>query len=137
MLDLPVQLPLTSVGPGDWLTLSSFCISAPQTLILSFLQLQLTGIDVNAPYTLAQTGLGVVYVGLYNNYTNYTQAPSNPLEILAVGASTTTPPVFNQRSTTPTIYSATGLYSFVLVSNLTAGNATVSVSGSVRLTFDP
>jgi hypothetical protein len=131
-LDLPVQLPLTKIAPGDWLALSSFCLASPQTLNLRLLQLQVLAIDVSSPYTLNQTGLGICYLGLYKDYTDYTTPPTNPLEVIIVGNVTTPPPVFSQRTTIITTYSNPGLYTFIVTNN-TTGNLTCSALGQIRL----
>ncbi len=155
-----VSLPLTEIEPQQWLVIASTVLSGNQSFTLTWLQMNLlsyvdntTGADTlnitptadgvcvypSGQATLVTPGFGLAYVGLYYNFNslvapNTQSAQENPI---ILGTSTSTPPVFAARTTTPSTYSALGPYSFVICNNTTTWSLRLTVSGQYMVSIGP
>lgn len=155
ILDLPVSLPLTDLYPNEWLVVSTVSIASPRAFTLRWLQVHLVklvnpAIEEGAPIypnssgvceipsmvpNIVTPGYGLAWLGLYKDF-DPLKLPSFQAAqeaVLQVGDTTTEPPVYVARSTTPTTYAAAGSYSFVVVNNTDNRMLRLAVTGQVRL----
>lgn len=146
MLDIPVSLPAAELIQGDWLVLSTIKLVEPMKLTLRYLNLQIitSNVDVENIGTSNHiaTNLGLVFVGLYRNYTSGFPGQIPSLEaVLGTGLGVFSRPVV------PAFYTTPGVYSFIVANNMKSSSTsaipvttkitfTACVTGQIRLELD-
>jgi hypothetical protein len=160
LIHLPVCMPLTEIGPENWLVISSTLIQQGQSFTLRWLQMNLlslavpsTGADTltTAPTadgicvfpsgnaSLITPGYGLAYIGLYLNFNALVSPAIQAAQEapLILGDAATLPPANAVRSTTLATYAAPGPYSFVLVNNTTDSSLRITVGGQIIFSLGP
>lgn len=155
LLDLPISLPETKIGPNEWIVITTVKIQAPQAFTLSLLQMTLvsalnvgTGQDslsggpsANGVYpfpgipALVDPNMGLTFLALYSAFDPLSpptsQAAQEVPTILADPSNIL--PIYAQRTLSPATFSAPGAYSFVLCNNTSNCELRMNVLGQVRL----
>lgn len=146
IVDLPIQLPATEVKMGDWIVIASVKIAAPQQLRFRFLNIQMHSSDVDLASITSSNkiygNLGLAYVALRRDYASGSPGQAGALELLSISALDLV-----ERSTTETVYTTAGRYSWLIANNMqpsssssvptsTEINFRLSVTGQVRLHVD-
>lgn len=152
LIDLPVQLPQTSIPPGGWTAIATIQVPTNGTLTLSWLQIYIAALDtVNT--TTASTVQNVinpdylpgslVSVFLIQNWSPSTEPWTQTImdQVISPADYTTAavavPPTVVARSlATPLTITAAGTYTFVVLNNSTNVDVELSVSGTVTLDID-
>lgn len=148
-LDLPIALPATSLGMGDWVVVASVKVVAPMriTYKLASLNIQQSTVDTS----LITNGnkifgnLGLVYLAMRLNYTSGSPGAAGGLDVL-VGSGLGT---VSRDLSTVVVAVQPGVYSWIIANNMQPSTDTAplipastsidfraSATGSVRMELD-
>ena len=140
LIDIPIQLPLTQIYPGNWLVLAAYQLptDVPTTLTLRWLQMSLLEVSDGTTTYTASTGCGGftanARLGVYYNYTDINTSPvGSAVEIDLSGVPPTT--VSRDLALAPYSTSVPGLYSVVLIGDLTYYTK-LTVNGCLRVSVN-
>lgn len=135
VLDLPVALPTMDIVAGDWVVIATVSVSAPQKLVYDYVNLQIVSSSVNlsqiAAANLIAPGLGLAYLGIFQNYNG---TPPNTLTALDVLSVSNLGVV--QRTASPLNITSPGNYSVVIVNNCQfSADSSASLPASTSIDF--
>lgn len=126
-LELPLQVPQLELLRNDSLVLATVVLQVGQKFRLRWLNLTLYGTDQTTAPSKVNSGLGIVYVGLFGPKFN---GPTGwPLTALSNS-------LISSKATNPWDYvdvQVAGTYGLVLVNNTRNLDVSVGVSGLARL----
>lgn len=148
-LDVPVNLPSTTLAQGDWLVVAAIKLVSPMKLTYQFMTLQMLSSTVDT--TLIESvnkvspSLDLAFIGLYINYTSGHPGLQPALDVVKIRETDNSQldcvPVadvsgqFITSRTSPLVtYTTPGIYSFIVANNMQS-SATSSIPITTSIDF--
>ena len=147
VVDLPLALPATEIKQGDWLLVATIRVVSPMKLTYRYANLKLIAASVDTGDIQASNkvsgSLGLAYLTVRRNYAGESPDAAGALDTIIINDIG-----LSERDYTSSVeFTTAGDYSWIVANNMQAAdgvtipasteiNFTVSVSGSVRLSYD-